>query len=185
MKKLIISLLILFTASSCARQAVTAMIPTEMQETNYQSISDDYKKLVDAAEAVLANSYNPYSKFFVGAAVLAEDGTIISGTNFENAAYGSTICAERAAILRANAMGYRKLKAIAIIGRGQDFEMPEVISPCGSCRQVIYEVSELSMQAMDVLMSNTAKDKIVISSINQLLPMAFGPKDLGVDLEKY
>lgn len=185
MKKLIISLFILFTASSCSKQPVTCMIPTEMQETNYQEISEEYKSLVNAAEAVLANSYNPYSKFFVGAAVLAEDGTIISGTNFENAAYGSTICAERAAILKANSMGYRKLKAIAIIGRGQDFEMPEVISPCGSCRQVIYEVSELSNQSMDVLMSNSSKDKIVISSINQLLPMAFGPKDLGVDLEKY
>lgn len=161
------------------------MIPTEMQETNYQELSPKYQELVDAAQEVLKNSYNPYSKFFVGAAVLAEDGTIISGTNFENAAYGSTICAERAAILRANSMGYRKLKAIAIIGRGQDFEMAEVISPCGSCRQVIYEVSELSNQPMDVLMSNTTKDKIVISSINQLLPMAFGPKDLGVDLAKY
>lgn len=153
-----------------------------MRHAVYADLTEAQRKLIDAAEKVMKNSYNPYSKFFVGAAIQAEDETIISGTNFENAAYGSTICAERAAILRANAMGYRKFKAIAIIGRGESFDSKEVIAPCGACRQVIYEVSELSSQPIEVIMSNTKKDKIIIASINQLLPLAFGPKDLGVKI---
>ncbi len=155
-----------------------------MQETNYDELSTEYKKLLDEAEAVMKKAYNPYSKFAVGAALLTPDGTIISGTNFENAAYGSTICAERAAILRANAMGYRNFKAIAVIARGEK-EVESIVSPCGACRQVIYEVSELSDQPIDVIMSNTRKDHVTIATINQLLPLGFGPKALGVDLKAY
>ncbi len=148
-----------------------------MQETNYQALSNEYQKLLNEAEAAMKNSYNPYSKFAVGSALLTEDDQIISGTNFENAAYGSTICSERAAILRANSMGYRKFKAIAIIARGEH-DAVDVVSPCGACRQVIYEVSDLSEEPITVIMSNTHKDKIIIASINQLLPLGFGPKNL-------
>lgn len=171
-------IVLVFVLNACAQEPHSCAIPKEMQETSYQELNPQYQELLDAAQEVLKNSYNPYSKFFVGAAVLAEDGTIISGTNFENAAYGSTICAERAAILQANSMGYRKLTAIAIIGHGQDFIMPEPIAPCGACRQVIYEVSDLQTQSIEVIMSNTKKDKILISSIKHLLPLAFGPQDL-------
>lgn len=178
--KHLLCLLLLFS-TACSKPAPhNCPMPAEIQSTSYQELDTNYQSLVDAASEVLQNSYNPYSKFAVGAALLAEDGTIITGTNFENAAYGSTICAERAAILRANSMGYRKFKAIAVIGRGQDFMMPEPISPCGACRQVIYEISSLADQHMDVLMSNSSKNKIFISPITELLPLAFGPKDLDL-----
>ncbi len=188
MHKLISVLLVSILLNACSKphteKQSCPLQSSEMQETNYDGLSDEYKKLLDAAELVMKNSYNPYSKFAVGAALLAQDGTIISGSNFENAAYGSSVCAERAAILRANAMGYRNFKAIAIIAHGEK-DVEAVVAPCGACRQVIYEVSELSDQVIDVIMSNTRKDHVTISTIEQLLPLAFGPKALGVDLKAY
>jgi cytidine deaminase len=149
---------------------------------DYKELESWQQQLIDKAEAVMANSYNPYSKFAVGAAVLTSDGEIIVGTNFENASYGTTICAERAAIIRANSEGKRKIKAIAIIGRGKDFETTEPVAPCGSCRQVIYEASQIANNDVMVIMSNSKKDKIIVSWISELLPLAFGPKDLGIVL---
>lgn len=143
----------------------------------YEDLKPKQKELLDAAEKAMANSYSPYSHFMVGAAVLTEDGTIIPGTNYENAAYGSSICAERVAIMAANARGYRKLKKIAIIGKGET-DAP-LVSPCGSCRQVINESSDLSTHEIEVIMSNTQKTKIVIKGIKELLPLSFGPGNLS------
>ena len=128
----------------------------------------------------MQNAYSPYSKFCVGAAILTTEGQIVTGANVENAAYGSSICAERAAILRANAMGYRMWKSLSVIATGSDFETKEVTAPCGSCRQMLYEFSQVSGVDLQILMSTTRKDRIIISSINELLPFAFGPKDLGM-----
>ncbi len=143
------------------------------------------KKLLDEAEGAMRNSYNPYSNFSVGAALLTQNNKIITGANVENAAYGSTICAERAAILRANAMGYKKYEAMAIIAKGQNFDIKKPAAPCGNCRQMLYESSEISDKDLRIIMSTTKKDKIIISSINELLPLAFGPKELEVDIKKY
>ena len=156
-----------------------------MKTTTYEKLTETQKKLLDKAEKVMANSYNPYSNFSVGAALLTQDDKIVTGTNVENAAYGSTICAERAALLRANAMGYRMFKAMAIIGKKIDFDTKEVSGSCGSCRQMLYEASQVSGQDLELIMSTTNKDKIIISSINELLPLPFGPKDLGIDIKKY
>lgn len=156
-----------------------------MKRTTYEGLSKIQKRLLEAAEKIMPNSYNPYSNFFVGAALLTHDDKIVTGTNVENAAYGNCICAERVAILRANAMGYRRFKAIAVIGKGQDFDTTKVTAPCGSCRQMLYEASQISGNDIEVIMSTTKKDKIIISSINELLPLAFGPADLGIDIKKY
>lgn len=156
-----------------------------MQKTNYDALTAEQKLLLDKAEAVMPKAYNPYSGFFVGAALLTEDGIIVEGANVENAAYGSTICAERAAILRANAMGYRRFKAVAIIGKGEKFEATDVVAPCGSCRQMLFELHQISGKDLETILSNTKKDKIVISTIIELLPLGFGPKDLGIDVSKY
>ena len=130
-------------------------------------------------------SYSPYSRFSVGAALISASGDIITGTNFENAAHGSTICAERAAVLRANSMGVRKFTGIAIIARRAESDTTQVAAPCGSCRQVLYEVSQISGYNLDVILSTTKKDKIIITTIEDLLPLAFGPLDLGIDISKY
>lgn len=156
-----------------------------MRHPTYQELTELQRKALDAAETVLQNSYNPYSNFFVGAALFAEDGTIVSGTNFENTAYGSTICAERSATFQANAMGLRRFSGIAVTARGADFDTTEVTGPCGSCRQVLYEPAQLSGTEFAVVLSTTKKDKIIIATIRELLPLGFGPLDLGIDVAKY
>ena len=156
-----------------------------MKEIKYDDLFSVEKELLSEAERAMEGAYNPYSNFFVGAAVLTKEGKIISGSNVENCAYGSVICAERAAILRANAMGYRIFDSIAIIARGLDFDTKEITGPCGSCRQVIFEFSQIADKDIKVILSTTNKDKIVISSINELLPLGFGPKDIGVDLSRF
>ncbi len=98
---------------------------------------EEQEKLLDAAQTARENSYSPYSKFKVGAAVLASDGSIFVGTNIENASYGLTVCAERNAIFAAVSAGKRKFRALALITQklpGLDFN-----SPCGACRQVMSE----------------------------------------------
>ncbi len=157
-----------------------------MKEVAYEDLDRLPKAALDDAEKALENAYNPYSHFYVGAALFTADGYNITGTNFENAAYGSTICAERAAVLRANAMGIRRyFTGIAIIARGEDFNTTEVTGPCGSCRQVLYELAQLSGGNLMVILSTTKKDKIIVTTIKELLPLAFGPVDLGIDISKY
>lgn len=156
-----------------------------MKTTTYKYLSELQRRLVDTAATAMETTYNPYSHFYVGAALLTHDGKIITGSNVENAAYGDCICAERAALLRANAMGNRQYKSIAVIARGEDTETKEITAPCGSCRQMLYEASQVSENDLEVIMSTTNKGKIVISSISELLPLAFGPKDLGIDVQKY
>ena len=124
------------------------------------------RQLVERAFAMLERSYVPYSKFPVGAALLCADGTVFTGCNVENAAYGSTICAERTALLKAVSEGHRDdWQAIAIAGRGEDY-----CWPCGSCRQMLYEFAP----DLEVLVAN--KDhEFVKYTLRQLLPHGFGP----------
>ena len=137
------------------------------------------------AEKMLERAYNPYSHFHVGAAILTVGNKIIGGANVENAAYGSSICAERSALLRANALGYRHFQKIAIITRAAKADTKDISAPCGSCRQMIYEFSQLAGEDIEIIMANTKKTKIVKAKISELLPLAFGPRDLGVNLKKY
>lgn len=156
-----------------------------MKSVRLEDLSIADKELLKAAEEVMINSYNPYSHFYVGAAIRLMDRRIVTGTNCENAAYGSTICAERAAILRANSMGERQYDAVAIIAKGETFDTTSVTGPCGSCRQMLFESSQLSGKDLEIIMSTTKKDKIIVATISELLPLGFGPIDLGIDVKKY
>ena len=91
-------------------------------------------RLLAAARAAMRHAHAPYSRFRVGAAVLAEDGRVFRGCNVENASYGLTICAERAAVFAAVAAGARRLRAVAVVASG-----PKPPYPCGACRQVLAE----------------------------------------------
>jgi len=119
-------------------------------------------------EAVLAkvNSYSPYSNFRVGAAALLKDGTIIRGTNIENASYGLSMCAERVCLFNVYTLGYRKedIVGFAISGDTNDF-----ISPCGGCRQVMCEL--LNETCSVFLMNNKEEFKEV--KVRKLLPFYF------------
>lgn len=126
-----------------------------------------YKQLLDYAKEISKNSYSPYSKFKVGAAVLCEDNKVFCGTNIENASYGLSMCAERVAIFTAIANGCKKIKAIAIYSKKGN------VTPCGACRQVILEFSKTT----DVIY-NTKKDSFAIIKISSLLPKSFNEKTL-------
>ncbi len=123
------------------------------------------KRLVDKATAALRQAYAPYSEFRVGAALLTEDGEIVTGCNVENASYGLTNCAERTAIFKAVSDGVRKFTSIAIVVDTTE----GVGAPCGACRQVLNEFNA----DMRVIMANTAGD-YKISSVSELLPDSFG-----------
>ncbi len=122
-----------------------------------------YKKLLEIAHQAKKNAYSPYSGFKVGAAILTKDGKIIEGCNVENAAYGSTMCAERAAIFKAVSMGYKPgdFQAISIASGGENF------SPCGSCRQVINEFGE----GIDLIFEWDGN--MVVETLEQILPYNF------------
>ncbi len=187
MPKLISALLIIISLAACSKpQHPSCPIPQLSETTTMKNseLKPEYQKLLKAAIAVTDKSYAPYSKFHVASAVLLSDGEIITGNNVENASYGLTICAERAAILRANASGKRNIVAIAITAlahdaSGKSIPVTEPVAPCGACRQVIFEFSQLANHDIDVIMSNSDGSKVVVKTISELLPMAFGPKDLS------
>ena len=127
------------------------------------------KQLVEKAFEMLERSYVPYSHFPVGAALLCKDGSLFTGCNVENAAYGSTICAERTALLKAVSEGHKDdWQAIAIAGRGEDY-----CWPCGSCRQMLYEFAP----DLKVLVAR-GDGEFVTTTLSELMPHGFGPKSL-------
>ena len=127
------------------------------------------QELVELAFTMLERSYVPYSHFPVGAALECADGTVFTGCNVENAAFGSTICAERTALLKAVSEGHcSDWTAIAIAGQGQDY-----CWPCGSCRQMLYEF------APDLrVLAARGDGAFQAVSLSELLPRGFGPKSL-------
>ncbi len=148
-----------------------------MITVKFKDLNKQYRMLLTAAEKAAKTSYCPYSRFAVGAALLTRNGRIITGSNVENASYRLTVCAEQAAIARANALGQRHFKAVAVIARGGN-SSDRPIAPCGACRQMLFEFFEFSGIDLEVIMSDAGKKRIVIAKISELLPLAFGPKDL-------
>ena len=128
----------------------------------------DYKTLAEKAVEAKLKSLPPYSNFHVGAALLTENEKIYQGGNIETSSYSLTICAERTAIFKAVSEGERKFKAIAIAS-----DSPAFCPPCGSCRQVINDLCG----NIDIVMINRKSD-LKILKLNELLPFAFGDKDL-------
>ena len=124
----------------------------------------DWENLTQQAIDVLPKSYSPYSKFPVGAAAICDDGRIITGVNVENASYGLAICAECSLISELFRTGGGQLVAFACVdGQGNP------LMPCGRCRQLLFEHSAEGMLLQTVS---------GIKTINEVLPDAFGPKDL-------
>ena len=121
------------------------------------------RELLRIAKEASLNAYVPYSGFPVGAALECEDGTVYTGCNVENAAYGDTICAERTAVVKAVSEGQRSFARIAIYGEGQNYCMP-----CGSCRQVLAEFSP----DMEVLCAK-AGGSYVSYPLTRLMPYTF------------
>jgi cytidine deaminase len=129
----------------------------------------DLERLLGEARAAQERAYAPYSRFRVGAALLAADGRVFTGANVENAAYPATICAERVALPAAVTAGAREFQALAVIGDG-----PGPCTPCGMCRQVLFEF------APDLLVLAAGADgALSLFRLGaDLLPHGFGPARL-------
>lgn len=156
-----------------------------MKRVTFRQLGKTGQALLKAAEAAMETAYNPYSNFFVGSALLTPSGEIITGSNVENASYGATLCSERATIARASAMGHKVFSTIAVIGRGDKAPSKEIISPCGVCRQMLFESAQLSNTNLTIIMSSTSMNKIVVATIEELLPLGFGPRNLGLNLKRF
>lgn len=124
-------------------------------------------ELFQQAQAASANTYSPYSKFPVGAAVLTGDDSVYLGTNVENASYSLTICAERVAICNAVASGKTDIIAVAVYAKTAG------VTPCGACRQFIAEFGE----TIDVIYASGGE--VISSLIRDLLPGSFSRAELG------
>jgi cytidine deaminase len=131
--------------------------------------------LIATARAAAGHAYAPYSDYPVGAALLFDDGAVITGCNVENASYGLALCAETVAAARALSEGRRGgLAAVAVVGLKAD---AAPITPCGRCRQVLNEIAALG--ATDPLVLCVSKDDVRRVSLSALLPHAFGPAHLA------
>lgn len=134
-----------------------------------ETLTSEYRKiLIATARYYLKNSYSPYSNYPVGAAVLAEDGLVYGGTNIENSAYPSGLCAERVAITKAISEGNRKILAVAVVTRNGG-------APCGACRQVMREFASLDMPVILTTIDDGFEEEF---TLGDLLPRSFGPDDL-------
>lgn len=132
--------------------------------------------LIAAARTAMDTAYAPYSGFLVGAALLFEDGAIVTGANVENASYGLSLCAETVACAIATHAGRRGgLIAVAVLG-GAGGRAGAVVTPCGRCRQVLHELAALG--GTDPLVLGVGEHEVVEMRLSVLLPSAFGPSNL-------
>ncbi len=155
-----------------------ANIVTNILVCSYNELTEEQKKVIDCAKDACTRAYAPYSCFSVGAAALLANGEIIKGSNQENAAYPSGICAERTTLFYAGA-NYPDTPVckLAIAAMKDGAYITEPTAPCGACRQVILETENRYSSPIEILLYGEEKVYIV-SSIKELLPLSFGKENL-------
>jgi cytidine deaminase len=141
--------------------------------------------LIAAARGAACHAYAPYSRFAVGAAVLLDDGRIVTAANFENASYGLSVCAETVALAMVSSAGdLARVVAIGVIGGAMDSagrpSGTAPVGPCGRCRQIINEAAQVGGRDVIVWCGAAEGDVIERYPLSALLPHAFGPRDLGL-----
>jgi cytidine deaminase len=140
------------------------------------------EQLISAARDAALNAYAPYSRFSVGCAIESSDGQVVTGVNVENACYRLGICAEQSALSAAHlAFGLKNVALIAVAGGdGSSAKLAGdvVCTPCGGCRQAIYEASCLSGRDIEIICSNGDGSIVVRHTISSLIPHGFGPANL-------
>ena len=130
--------------------------------------------LYETAESMLKRAYAPYSRFHVGAALLCADGTVVTGCNIENAAFGPSNCAERTAFFKAVSEGYRDFQAIAVAG-GKEGVVNGTCPPCGVCRQVMAEFCDPDTF---VIILGDGEGKTSQYLLRDLLPLGFSARNI-------
>ena len=137
-------------------------------------LSSEEQALIKNAKNSFRNAYAPYSGFLVGASILLENGEVINGSNQENVAYPSGLCAERVALFYAGSQ-YPKIaiKTIAVSALSKTFEINNVVSPCGACRQVMAEYEDKQAQPIKVILHSPTDDVLIANTVQDLLPFMF------------
>lgn len=144
-----------------------------IEARSYDELAEEDRKLVDAAREATQRSYAPYSHFSVGAAALLENGVVVTGTNQENAAYPSGLCAERTTLFYANSQyPDQAVKTLAIAARTEKDYLNTPIPPCGACRQVLLETEKRYGKPMRILLYSKT-DIYIIEGVGGLLPLSF------------
>ena len=145
----------------------------------YEELAEQERQLIEAAKLATERSYAPYSRFHVGAAALLADGTVVTGTNQENAAYPSGLCAERTALFYAGSSHPdTPVVALAIAAYTDGAFTPKPIAPCGACRQVMLEVENRHQRPIRTLLYGTEGVYIIEGGTRELLPLTFDAKFL-------
>lgn len=135
----------------------------------------DKRELIRLALEARQKAYAPYSHFKVGAALLAQDGSVYLGCNIENASYTPTNCAERTAFFKAVSEGVDRFSAIAIVGGAEDAASLDYCAPCGVCRQVMMEFC--NPKTFEIIVAKSP-DEYRTMTLEDMLPMGFGPDNL-------
>ncbi len=143
-----------------------------MKTITHSQLTSLQQELLKSAEAVAPRAYNTNSGYCVGAALRAASGKIFLGANYENMAYDS-ICAEQVALASANAAGETDITELAVYAGKREGEIAEPISPCGQCRQYLAQAAMRQKHPINVIMSNSRKDKIIVADTAELLPLGF------------
>jgi len=151
-------------------------ITTTFQRYNHwDELGEDDKILVNKAYDICENAYAPYSKFHVGAAVQLISGDIITGSNQENVAYPSGLCAERVALFYVGAnFPNQAVATICIVAKGDLLPKEKILSPCGACRQVMLETEMRQKKTYRVILVSQNGVTLIFNSAEDLLPLAFG-----------
>ena len=149
-------------------------IEITFSQLDFEELNSKEKELVEKAQENINNAYAVYSGFMVGASVLLENGKIFNGNNQENVAYPSGICAERVALFYAGAQ-YPKIviKTIAVSALSKTFDIKDVVSPCGACRQVMAEYQQKQNSEIRILLHLPNDDVLIAQSVQDLLPFMF------------
>jgi cytidine deaminase len=148
-------------------------ITAKIQICEYDELHQEEKKLIDCAKKACSNAYAPYSQFHVGAAALLANGEIVTGSNQENVAFPSGLCAERTTLFYANSQyPEQAVKSLAVAAYTQGDYIDKPISPCGACRQVILE-TEMRFKSQVKIYLYGKKEIYIIDGIGDLLPLAF------------
>jgi len=150
-----------------------------IEYNSLEELLQDDRDLILLAKEAADTAYAPYSKFHVGAALRLENGICIKGSNQENVAYPSGLCAERVAMFTASTQyPGMPVTAIAITAKTDNFKIDTPITPCGSCRQVLAEYEHLFKKPIRIILTGETGSVFVIDKIEDLLPLGFKADEL-------
>ncbi|MGB4415571.1 MAG: cytidine deaminase [Paludibacter sp.] len=161
------------------KNMIEKTIETKISVYKFEELSAEFQMLIERAKEQVINAYAPYSEFHVGAAVQLENDEIFTGSNQENSAYPSGLCAERVAMFYANSQYPRvPVKTLAIAAFTKGSFLADPVTPCGSCRQVLLETETRFEKDITILLYGT-EYVYKINNVKQLLPLCFEKSSLS------